>query len=116
MVNIFNYLGNAAKIYSAEIRLSGVLAFTCIVIAANLGVWFDSQNPINFIPSEIRDFVFFFTLAFIVSLYVFVRKRTVPQNPIVDVGLCPRCRVPLFSVITLYRCEKCGGEWKPSEL
>jgi hypothetical protein len=111
LLNIFNFFSRASKIYGSKIELSGVLIFTCLVVGANIGVWYGSQ----FLDWWIEEIIFWGTIAFIFSLYQFAYKKSEHQYPVVDVGLCPKCKVPLLSVVASYRCEKCGGEWNPPE-
>lgn len=103
--DIFDNLNRLFNLYDRELRLSGILTFTAILIGGVILLYIDS-TPIpqvdgnmeynRFLPENIRLLIVGFVVAHMLGLYIYSRNLKEKLR-------CPNCQAK-----TLQRCDKCG--------
>ena len=106
------------KIYDSKIEITGILAFTIIIVIGLFVVFIDNREVKvgdniyykQIIPKTYRDSFIIFTIIYLFGLYGYGKKKT-NTKPEADEILCPECKIPMKKYS--WKCKKCGKYFTP---
>lgn len=119
MFDILDDFDRLFRFYDRKLEISGLLAFTVILAAYMIIIYFDdSQIKIgdstyfkHFLPNDFRKIITGLVIAHLFGLYKYSRKKK-SSDPDTEQGLCPECKIEMsVTVARSWKCIKCGGSF-----
>jgi hypothetical protein len=112
LFDIYDNFQKLFKLYDTKLELSGIFVFTIMLIGLVLLIFLDDKEKVigediyftHFIPDYLRQIVVGLTIAHMLGLYAYSRKKT-RRNP-EAARICPNCGQQMSSI---FNCNSCGG-------